>query len=103
MTIITKIIAAAAFATLATGAATAQSVETRNVPVRHGDLDLNTPAGQTKLASRVRHAAVQACENGSDARDLGAQAQFQTCVKAATGRAMASITAQAPAVGTGNQ
>jgi UrcA family protein len=96
-------IIAVAAAALATSAAAAQSAEPRSVSVSYADLNLGTPTGQSKLANRVRHAAVKACENGSNQRDLAAQAQFQTCVKVATSRALASINTQAAGVGNGNQ
>jgi UrcA family protein len=100
---ITKIIVTTAIAALSVSAAQAQTVETKSVTVRYGDLNLNTQAGQSTLALRIHRAATTACGNGAEGLDISGRQSFKACYKAATDQAMVAVNAKrSPAVALGS-
>lgn len=72
----------------ATPALADNAVQRTEVRVAYGDLDLTTIEGQQRLDQRLHSAARQACGfNGTDSRNLSANARAQACYKQARGKA----------------
>ena len=67
--------------------------EVRQIAVRAGDLDLSRSAGAQELLSRLRFAAVQACDAETLSPDLKRYAFQQHCMKDTMDRAVASVSA----------
>lgn len=70
-------------------AAAEPAVDTREVAVRHADLDLRTAAGVDALYVRLQHAAAKACRRGDDR--LVSAARVRACRADAIDRAIAGF------------
>jgi UrcA family protein len=88
----TKLLPAAAAAALAFGGFAGASTlrELPSVVVKFGDLNLDNPAGVTKLHARLQAAARLVCSQ-LDSRVLGLREQFDRCVSDAVTSSVAKI------------
>ncbi len=80
--------AAAGIATTAQAQSTFYS-EPVHLTVKYSDLDTASPSGASTLYRRIRGAARLVC--GEEGRSLAAQAQYQSCVRAAVAGAVTSL------------
>lgn len=69
----------------------AQTTDQRTTIVRTDDLNLDSRAGQDRLAVRVNQAAERVCENGTGSRDLRAQRLTKACIAKAKTQAMLDV------------
>jgi UrcA family protein len=82
-------IATAAALIAGASAASAAPALSKSVEVRHGDLDLATPAGQTALKKRISAAAVKACTADNGKIDADCRAFALSGARAPIERAIA--------------
>ena len=92
--------AAAAFATIATFAV-ATPASARSVAVHYDDLNLDSVAGQARLAARIDRAAREVCDDQAGRRPLAEAAAIAACVRKARDDARARVAAIRPATRAG--
>lgn len=93
----TNLLIAAGLAALSVAQPVTAQTTTASRAVSYADLDLSSDAGRATLDARVRHAAMQVCEIGTDQVSLAERNAAKTCFKNAVSSAQqqyASIEAR---------
>jgi UrcA family protein len=80
-------------AALLAGAAGADTLPVRTLPVSYADLNIHSPAGVQALMGRLEHAAQMVCNNGASIRDLNDRPRYNACRQDAVGKAVQNIGA----------
>ena len=89
-----KLAAAAIIAVVPATLAHAQTSGARTQSVQFADLDLSSAAGQKTLKVRIALAVRNVCDQNVAPMDLQAIHVIETCRKAATAKALASVHSQ---------
>ncbi len=84
------LIAASLFVSLVT-VSTSAIAEERSVTVAYNDLNVDHPAGQSVLETRISSAAKQVCGRANGPTSLKEATQIRTCIEGAIDTAMASL------------
>jgi UrcA family protein len=76
---------------LATAASATSALDRRSVTVFYGDLNLANRVGVERLYQRIRHAAIQVCDDPSGFATLSLRRAAKQCVNEAIEEAVRSI------------
>lgn len=80
-------------AVLAAALPAAAAATPAGIAVRHGDLNLDSAAGQARLETRIDRAARSVCGIGFGVRTLAEQAAQRSCYREARERAAVEVAA----------